>query len=176
MPDGPTQPQLGIPITYYKQPYLDSSVFIAEIKQETQICPGGLMRWEIAHRILEDARGGRYVIYTSTVTLAEVRRIRGQNIQLEASELEEVRSKFAEFLEHEYMYLIEVNREIGEKAQDLGAQYDFTPIDAIHLASAIWWRCDVLLVWDKELTKKFAEGPIEGVRVVEPYREGLAKP
>ena len=76
------------------------------------------------------------------------------------------------FFEHEYIRLIEVNREIGEMAQEFGAMYGIQPMDAIHLASAVWWGCDSLLVWDKRFTRNFQSGPVQGVLVTEPYYYG----
>lgn len=147
------------------RPYLDSSVFFAHIKQEEIECGGGLKRWEVAYGILTDAAAGVYRVYTSTITLAEVRRIKVKDEELDENELEAVRSLFA----HEYIQLIEVNREIGEKAQWLGATYGITPMDALHLATAIWWECDVFLYWDKALAAALGPGPIESVRLAKPY-------
>ena len=152
----------------FRQPYLDSSVFFALIKQEQIPCPGGLTRWEIAQRIFQDAEAGQYRIYTSTATIAEVRRIRNQNEPLSHSELRQIQ----EFFQRSYILTIDVTREVAEKAQELGAAFNLTPIDAIHLATSIIWGCDVLLVWDKRFSQRFASGPVEGVRVIEPYWAG----
>lgn len=149
----------------FRRPYLDSSVFFAHIKREEIDCGGGLQRWEVAYGILKDAESGVYKVFTSTVTLAEVRRIKVKDEELDENELEAVRNLFA----HEYISLIEVNREIGEKAQRLGAAYGITPMDAIHLATAIWWKCDVFLYWDKALAAALGPGPIENVKLAEPY-------
>lgn len=135
------------------------------MKKEPIICPGGLTRWEIAKHIFEDAEAGKYTIFTSNVTIAEVRRIKERTEQLDQTELQTIQ----EFFEHEFIQPIDVTREIAEKAQELGAQYGIAPIDAIHLATAIWWKCDVLLVWDKRFSQHFENSPIEGVRVTEPY-------
>ena len=152
----------------FRRPYLDSSVFFALIKQESIPCPGGLTRWEIAERIFGGAEAGPYPIYTSAATIAEVRRIRNQNEPLSQAETQQIR----EFFQHSYILTIDVTREIAEKAQELGAEYNLTPIDAIHLATAIQCDCDVLLVWDKRFSQRFESGPVEGVRVIEPYWEG----
>ena len=149
----------------FQKPYLDSSIFFAIIKKETVPCLSGLARWEVAERILRDAERGRYQIYTSTITLAEVRRIRERSVELTQDELTTV----ARFFRHEYIRLAAVTREIAERAQLLGAQYGILPMDAIHLATAIQLQCDVLLVWDKRFASKFQNEPIEGVRVIEPY-------
>ena len=147
------------------KPYVDSSVFFAYVKREEIKCPGGLQRWEVAYGILKDAEKGVYKIFTSTVTLAEVRRIKVKSEELDENELETVRKLFA----HEYIQPIEVNREIGEKAQRLGANYGISPMDAIHLATAIWWECDVLLFWDKRLAEALGSGPVENVTLSQPY-------
>ena len=149
----------------FEKPYLDSSIFFAIIKKETELCSSGLMRWQVAERILRYAERGQYQIHTSTITLAEVRRIRERSVELTQEELTTV----ARFFRHEYIRLAAVTREIAERAQFLGARYGILPMDAIHLATAIQLRCDVLLVWDKRFASKFRGGPIEGVRVVEPY-------
>ena len=153
---------------FFQKPYLDSSVFFGLIKKEAILCPGGLFRWQIAERIFEDAASGKYVIFTSTATIAEVRRIRRQDHPLDPAELQLVQ----EFFQHQYIQTIDVNREIAEKAQELGATYGITAIDAIHLATSIWWACDVLLVWDKPFSQPFANSPVEGVTVTEPYWVG----
>lgn len=152
----------------FTKPYLDSSVFFALVKQEQIICPGGLARWELAKHIFEDAESGKYTIYTSTATIAEVRRIKERPEPLDPAELQQIR----DFFEHQFIQPIDVTREIAEKAQELGAEHGINPIDAIHLATAIWWRCDVLLVWDKRFSQHFEGDPLEGVRVTEPYWEG----
>ncbi len=94
-----------------------------------------------------------------------MRRIKVKNEVLNEDELKAVRSFFA----HEYIQLIEVNREIGEKAQRLGAAYGITPMDSLHLATAIWWECDVFLFWDKPLAEALGSGPIDNVALAEPY-------
>ncbi len=149
----------------FSKPYLDSSVFFAHVKKETIECPDGLKRWEVAYGILKDAQSGLYKVFTSTVTLAEVRRIKIKNEELNESELEAVRNLFA----HEFISLVEVNREIAEKAQRLGATYGISPMDSLHLATAIWWKCDVFLYWDKKLAAALGPGPIEDVVLAEPY-------
>ena len=149
-------------------PYLDSSVFFALVKREQIVCPRGLSRWETAKHIFDDAESGKYKIFTSTATIAEVRRIRQRTETLDQAELRQIQ----EFFQHQFILTIDVTREIAEKAQELGGQYGISPIDAIHLATAIWWKCDVLLVWDKPFSRHFQNFPIEGVRVTEPYWEG----
>ena len=151
-------------ISGFQKPYIDSSVFLAVIKKEAILCSNGLMRWQAAEHILREAERGRYQLYTSTITLAEVRRIRGRNIELTQTEFDTVSG----FFRNEYLRVSAVTREIAEKAQSLGARYGILPMDAIHLATAIHLRCDVLLVWDKPFSSQFQDGLVEGVSVTEP--------
>jgi predicted nucleic acid-binding protein len=150
------------------KPYLDSSVFFAHIKKESVATSDGRQRWELTERIFADAEAGKYKIHTSTATLAEVRRIKNKSDELTSNELTIVRR----FFEHEYILLIEVSREIGEKAQLYGAQFGIDVIDSIHLATAIDEQCDVLFVWDKPFTK-IVPSSVENVTVCEPYWEGI---
>ena len=149
----------------FRQPYLDSSVFFALIKQERISGVGGIARWEIAQRILGEAEAGRFLIFTSTATIAEVRRTRTQSEPLSHTELVQVQ----EFFQLSFIRTVDVTRDIAEKAQILGAEYNLTPIDAIHLATAINCGCDVMLVWDKRFSQQFEHVPTQGVRVAEPY-------
>ena len=156
-----------------ENPYLDSSVFLAHIKEEATKCIGGSTRFQITTNIFEDARKKKYQLYTSTVTLAEVRRLKDSRKELTDDEIEKVNRHFQDFTEHEWLFLIEVNREIGERAQQLGAQYGIWPMDAIHIASAIYWDCGVFMVWDKgSLTTKLPR-KIDNLYICEPYWEGI---
>ena len=145
--------------------YLDSSVFFALVKQEQTTGLGGLTRWEIARHIFEDAESGKYALFTYTVTIAEVRRVRERTEPLDWEEIRQVQR----FLQRSFIQTIDVTRPIAEMAQELGAEHGMSPIDTIHLATAIWNGCDVLFVWDKRFSRRFEDGPIGGVTVTEPY-------
>jgi predicted nucleic acid-binding protein len=153
-------------------PYLDSSVFIAHIKQETLPASGGLTRVQITRALLNGAAQGRFRIRTSFWTLAEVRRVRSAQEQLTADELPTVNSLFAEYFEHRWIEPVELGREIAEKAQTLGAIYGILPGDAVHLASAILSGSKLLMAWDKPFLAAFPTGECEGVRILEPFWEG----
>lgn len=158
-----------------ERPYLDSSVFFAHIKEE-QIPCRETTRLEITTNLFQGAKDGKYKIHTSFLTLAEVRRLKEAKKELTADELPKVRRLFSEFLEHEWILPIEVNRDIGEAAQELGAEFGMSPTDAIHLASAIYAGCNVLMVWDKgRFSNLFKDGPYKGVHVLEPYWEGIPR-
>ena len=113
----------------YQRPYLDSSVFIALIKNEVV---EGVSRGEIARNILNDAQNGRFQIFTSTFTLVEVHKDRRQpRLTVEEEHL------VVDFFKHEYIVLIDLDRLVAERARELARTYSLTPNDAVHLASAI---------------------------------------
>ena len=114
----PNQFDLGVRLPFTK-PYLDSSFFLAHIKKELIPGPDGNTRFDITSGILTDAQAGKLQIFTSVITLAEVRRLKEAKKELTEEETEEVNKVFREFLEHEWLGMIEVNREIGEKPRTL---------------------------------------------------------
>lgn len=156
-----------------EKPYLDSSVFMAHVKQETKICANGQRRCDITANIMADAQKGKYVLYTSVITIAEVRRLKESKKELTSQELAEFNERFAEFAEHDWMMPVEVNRDIAEEAQKLGAKYGISPMDALHVASALYWECNVFMVWDKNsLTSKLPQN-LNNLYICEPYWEGI---
>jgi predicted nucleic acid-binding protein len=124
----------------YRKPYLDSSVFLAWIKGETI---NGIPRGEIARHILNRARMGDYLVYTSTWTLAEVHKMRAGPILPEDDN-----ERILSFFENEFIVFVEVDRLIGEHANRLCREHSIRPGDAVHHASALRAKCDVLLLWD----------------------------
>ncbi len=130
-------------------PYVDSSVFMAHVKRETTPSRN-TTRLDITTNLLAGAQNGKYKIYTSTLTIAEVRRLNEAKKQLEPNELPTVNALFNEFMEHDWIIPIEVSREIAEKAQEIGATYTFelsartiyriSPTDAVHIATAILFK------------------------------------
>jgi predicted nucleic acid-binding protein len=143
----------------YKYPYLESSVFIALLKGEVV---GGIDRGEIAQQILDDGAHKRWDIFTSAFSLAEV--IKDKKRPLLTPEEEK---KIADYFKHEYIKLVTLDREVGEKARSLARYFSLRPPDAVHLASAIRAKCDELLTWD---TGNFPMNQtIEGVTLKTPY-------
>jgi predicted nucleic acid-binding protein len=124
----------------YKKPYFDANVFLAWIKKEEV---NGIKRWERVGHILALAEKGQFHIFTSTLTLAEVYKLRSGTVlpQKENGEL-------LAYFEHEYIELVDVDRTIGEQANAFCRQYNIYPNDAIHLACALRAKCDVLLAYD----------------------------
>jgi len=173
------QPQAGLDLDILptiRAPYFDASVFIAHIEQELYPAFEYRPRIAITLALFEAARNKQFQIFTSFFTWAEVRRIRGATDPLEPHELIEITQLFNEFMEREYIVPIEVNREVGEKAQELGATYGISPTDAVHLASAIIAGCPMLFLWDKGWEEKFPTRECEGVKLVDPYWQGVFPP
>lgn len=156
-----------------EKPYLDASVFMAHVKREGTVCPSGQTRYEITTNIMAGAQKKKYVLYTSVITIAEVRRLKESKNELSNDELAEFNERFAEFVQHDWMLPMEVNRDISEEAQRLGATYGIYPMDAIHVASALYWECNVFMVWDKHsLTSKLPRR-LGSLYISEPYWEGI---
>lgn len=160
-------------------PYFDSSVFIAHIKEENDPCRG-TTRFDVTSALMEGAAAGRFQIYTSFFTFAEVRRSREVVKKLDDDEMTIAQQLFDRYMENDWIVGIEVGRIVGEKARLIGQRYDIKPPDAVHIASAILAKCNVLLVWDKpSFFNRLPPGPadgireVEGVQVLEPYWEGL---
>ncbi len=183
MADGPPQFPGFTALPALKRPYFDASVFLAHLKQEATACRN-TTRFDITTRLFADAEAGKFQIYTSFITITEVRRLqitRGVFKQpLDASELATINGLFRKYLENAWIVPIEVGRLVAEKAQELGAQYDISTQDAIHLASAIIAGCDALLIWDKAFLSKFpirdatnAVRIVENIILTEPYWQGL---
>jgi len=146
----------------YKNPYFDSSVFIAWIKGEIgenveYRNEGGKStkvvkrtnRKAIVDHILKQAKDGNIKIYTSSFTLSEVHKKR--NHEKLTSEQDE---KILAFFENDFIELVDVDRRIGEAANGLCRSMGLLPADAVHLASALRAGSDVLLAWDDRVTNK----------------------
>ena len=133
----------------YKKPYFDSSVFLAWIKKEVV---NGVNRRTPADHILTLAENGNITIITSTLTLAEVHKLRSGD-RTPVKDNESLLKAFERYLENDWIRLVDVDRSIGEEANAFCVQYGLYPNDAIHLACAIRAKCDFLLAWDDRFNK-----------------------
>jgi predicted nucleic acid-binding protein len=139
----------------YRRPYVESSVFIAYIKRE--------MRGDdhdckaVFESLLDAASSGDFAIHTSSLTIAEVFKNKRKGVELTEQENFDLRPYFRE----PYIRIIEVDREIGERANELcrthKASFDvpaLRPNDAIHMACAERAECEALLAYDPDLLKQ----------------------
>lgn len=130
----------------YLRPYLDSSVYIAWLNREVV---AGVDRHAIARHILDAAAAGGYQIYCSPLTLVEVNKINDPGGPVPAGADDAI----LRYFENDFFEFIPLDRGIAEEAHRLCRNYPIKPADAIHLACAARARCDVLLSWDRPLTK-----------------------
>jgi predicted nucleic acid-binding protein len=129
----------------YQKPYFDSSVFIGWIKGEVA---KGIDRRLVADSILGLAERGDFQIYTSALTLAEVHKLRGGE-RLPTN----LGDRILAYFEHDFIRIIDVDRNIGEQAHRKCREHGIYPNDAIHLACAMKAGCEVLLAWDDRFNK-----------------------
>ena len=138
----------------YHRPYVESSAFIAfikgEFKEDNHDCK------KIVDSILQAAQAKDFRIFTSSLTIAEVFKNK-KNPPLSDQENEDLKPYFRE----DYIRIIEVDREIGERANELCRTHKpgpntpaLRPNDAIHIACAERANCEVLLAYDSDLTKQ----------------------
>jgi predicted nucleic acid-binding protein len=102
-------------VEQYKKPYFDANILLAWIKKEPN-------RHENVAHILTLAEKGQFHIFTSTITLAEVHKLRGGTILPD-----ELNGKLLQYFEHEFIELIDVDRVIGEQANAFCRQYGIMP-------------------------------------------------
>jgi predicted nucleic acid-binding protein len=80
---------------------------------------------------------------TSTLTLAEVIKSKGQPQLTETDEQRIVR-----FFEHSYILVHDVTRSVAETARRLAREHGLKPMDAIHLGTALLSGTDVFETWN----------------------------
>jgi predicted nucleic acid-binding protein len=136
----------------YVRPYFDSGVFISWLKGSDigTLADGSTGdRTPISEFVLNEAESGKYPIVTSYFTMAEVFKKKGDgNPPLS----DERNGQIMEYFNaSEWIKWVEVDHVVGEEANQLLIRYRdqrLRPADAIHLASALRAKCEVLLTWD----------------------------
>lgn len=129
----------------YVRPYVDSSVFIAWLWGEVN---NGVDRKAVGTHIFKQAERGLFKLHISAFTLAEVHK-KWKLPRLTAPQDQQLIA----FFEHEYIEIVDVDREVGERANELCRQFGLKPPDAIHVASALRANCEVLLAWDGDFRR-----------------------
>lgn len=123
--------------------YWDSCTFLALLKNEADKINECLS-------VIKAAQAGQVTIVTSTLTFIEVVRLEKGKPKLPKEHEEKIR----DFFKHEWIYIYDVNRKIGELARELMWQYEsLKPKDSIHVATAIRAKVDVLDTFDDGLIK-----------------------
>jgi predicted nucleic acid-binding protein len=119
--------------------YWDSDCFLGYLKGETDKiaqCKGAT----------DSAEKGNLVIATSAITLIEVVKLNKQ-LRLEARSEKTIR----DFFSNPYIYIHNVDREVGIAARDLIWKHNLAQRDAIHVATAIKLSLSKMHTFDIQL-------------------------
>jgi len=122
--------------------YWDSVVFI-DLIEET---PG---RHETLKAISDSAERAEARIVTSALTLAEVSKLNNLRLLPEWAE-----KKILEFFENDYITVRDVSRPVCEMARPIIRGHGLKPPDAIHVATALMAKAQVLHTYDGDLLGK----------------------
>ena len=139
----------------YLRPYFDSGVFISWLRplDEGPLADGTIGdRHPVSEHVLTQAERGEYRTVTSYFTMAVYKKKGHGATALTDAE----NGAILKYFESEWIDWVFVDRLIGEDANRLLVQHradKLRPVDAIHLASAIRAKCDVLLTWDGPLAQ-----------------------
>jgi predicted nucleic acid-binding protein len=106
--------------------YWDTCAFLGFLKQE----PDKIVQCRAG---IQQAQEGKLVIITSTLTLAETLYL----IKGERPISSETREKVRKFFENDFILFAELDRRIGELAQDVVWDHQISPKDAVHVATAL---------------------------------------
>lgn len=140
--------------------YWDSCNWISLIAEDE------VERANTCQRILDDAAAGNTTIITSTLTLAEVIKGRGEPIFPEPVERTIVR-----FFEQPYLLVHDVTRVVAERARQLSRVYGLKPADSIHLATAPIANADVFETFNTKDFRHIPEGDL-AIEIREPLWVG----
>ncbi len=134
--------------------YWDSVVFI-DLIEET---PGRIYKLK---PVIERAMKQEVVIVTSALTMVEVVKLTNLNLLDEDAE-----RRVTEFFENAYINVRNVDRFVAEAARPIVRKHGIKPPDAIHVATAILSKVDVLHTFDQPLLRH--NGKVDGLRIEEP--------
>jgi predicted nucleic acid-binding protein len=143
--------------------YWDACVFLGFLKEE----PDKIAQCEAGIRQAEE---GKLMIVTSALSLAEVLYL----VKGELPVTTETRDKVRGFFSNDYIVLCEMDRTVGERAQDVVWDHDVRHKDAIHVATALTMlerlAIERLDTFDGPLSS--LSGKIEGLDIGEPNFPG----
>jgi hypothetical protein len=123
--------------------YWDSCAFLALLKNEPE-------KIDECKSVIKAAKDGKVIIVTSALTFIEVIKLEKGKPKLS----KDVEEKIRAFFQHEWIYIYNVDRKVGELARDLMWQYEgLKPKDSTHVATAVQAKVDVLETFDDGLIK-----------------------
>lgn len=140
--------------------YWDSDVFIHRIEETPD-------KIQTLRAITDAAERGEVRIVTSALTLVEVSKLNNLELLPEWTE-----QRVIEFFENEYISVRTVDRFVAAMARPIIRGHNLKPPDAIHVATAIMARVNVMHTYDGEkllpLTGRIHQPPL---RIEEPQWE-----
>src|SRR5919202_2988688 len=107
--------------------YLDSCILIGFANQEPD-------KFTDCKNIIQAGEEGIIEVYTSTVTTAELAKIKNPNYSYSDEEMEEI---IESIFNWPWLNLVAYERETGKISRHLTRKYGLKPFDALHLATAI---------------------------------------
>jgi len=131
--------------------YLDTGVFIALVKSETD-------RVAACRDALQDASEEKTWALTSALTVAEVVRGEGGTIPESAEPV------IDSFFSSPWLRVAVVDQRVAMKAREISRLYHLKPPDAIHVATAILYGASRIFTYDKDML----ELTIPSIRISHP--------
>jgi len=127
--------------------YWDTSCFICFLNKSE------LDRRKICEDVLRHAQLGAITLHTSVWTIAETVRPKAKSLPgarpLTANEIVAIGAVFR----WSWITKHDVDQRVAFKAVELSRDFNLSPADAVHAATAIVWRCHVLQRWDRDFDR-----------------------
>lgn len=136
-----TDPNAG-----YRRPYLDTSVHVADIQNESGR--------KVSAQILRAAERGELTIVASTLVIAELVHASGRPALVTPEQDEAIERRFL----NGWTELVELDVNIAIRARRMARDHGLKPADAVHIATALQADADVFLSWDDHFLRKAIPG------------------
>jgi predicted nucleic acid-binding protein len=146
-----------------KRIYWDSCVFIDALRKTSA-------RWPKIQELENQAKSGKLIIFTSTLAIAEVVKLKEHGELTEAE-----RHLISGYFRNKFVRVVPVDRVIAKSAADIVRVHSLKPPDAIHVATAIRTVCCVLFTYDGDggdSTKMLGKNEMIGLPAIPIKRPG----
>jgi predicted nucleic acid-binding protein len=144
--------------------YADSCLYISVIKRDADVLADGTPRWQVSRSLFAAAQRGDVLILASTLVQAEV--LGNGEVRTRPAD-SQVQTMVSDWFLADYVEWCDVDRMISRRVGELSGRYGLRGADAVHLASAIRLRADVLMSNDGGFASCHGQ-VIDGVRVLKP--------
>ncbi len=140
--------------------YWDTSIFLCFLNRDE------LERSKICEDVLQHAAMDEVLILTSTYTIVEVIRPKRRSLPtsqlLTPTQIEKIKGMFR----WPFIQTIELDDRTALYASDLARDHGLLPADAVHAASAILWKAEVLQAWDRDFVPISQQIPVEEPQLI----------